>query len=37
MHEELGVLRHELLRDNAEVASLKKPVRAEIPNASESA
>jgi len=36
-HEELGVLRHELLRDNAEMTSFKKPVRAEIPSASGSA
>jgi hypothetical protein len=36
-HEELGVLRHELLRDNSEIADFKKPVLAEIPNASESA
>jgi hypothetical protein len=35
-HEELGVLRHELSRDNSEITNLKKPVRAEIPTASES-
>jgi hypothetical protein len=36
-HDELGVLRHELLRDNAEMTTCRKPVRAEIPSASESA